>query len=70
MSRYAARRGLTANSVIAVREREVAVEGCAVAEYEMVWRERIEPLHDLILEALLDNVEAAAVFGQTANTGR
>jgi hypothetical protein len=35
------------------------VEGCAVGEYETIWRERIEPLHDLIREALLDNVEAA-----------
>jgi hypothetical protein len=36
------------------------VEGCAVGKYEAIWRDRIEPLHDLILEALLDNVEAAA----------
>ena len=36
------------------------IEGCAVGKYEAIWRERIEPLHDLILEALLDNVEAAA----------
>jgi hypothetical protein len=35
------------------------IEGCAVGKYEAIWRERIEPLHDLILEALLDNVEAA-----------
>jgi hypothetical protein len=36
------------------------LEGCAVGTYEAIWRERIEPLHDLILEALLDNVAAAA----------
>jgi hypothetical protein len=36
------------------------LEGCAVGTYEAIWRERIEPRHDLILEALLDNVEAAA----------
>ena len=36
------------------------VEGHADGKYEAIWRERIEPLHDLILEALLDNVEAAA----------
>ena len=36
------------------------VEGHAGGKYETIWRERIEPLHDLILEALLDNVEAAA----------
>jgi hypothetical protein len=35
------------------------VEGCAVGRYEAIWCERIEPLHDRILEALLDNVEAA-----------
>jgi hypothetical protein len=39
------------------------VEGCAAGTYERIWRERIEPLHDLILEALLDNVEAATVSG-------
>src|SRR5215470_5901200 len=36
------------------------VEGSAAGRYEAIWRERIEPLHDLILEALLDNVDAAA----------
>jgi hypothetical protein len=35
------------------------VEGCAVGKYEAIWYERIEPLHHRILEALLDNVEAA-----------
>jgi hypothetical protein len=35
------------------------VEGRADGKYEAIWRERIEPLHDRILEALLDNVEAA-----------
>jgi hypothetical protein len=35
------------------------VEGRAVGKYEAIWREQIEPLHGLILEALLDNVEAA-----------
>jgi hypothetical protein len=39
------------------------VEGSAAGRYEAIWRERIEPLHDLILEALLDNVESAAVAG-------
>jgi hypothetical protein len=39
------------------------VEGCAAGKYETIWRERIEPLHDLILEALLDNVEAAVASG-------
>ena len=35
------------------------IEGSAAGKYETIWRERIEPLHDLILEALLDNVQAA-----------
>jgi hypothetical protein len=37
------------------------IEGSAAGRYEAIWRERVEPLHDRILEALLDNVEAAAV---------
>jgi hypothetical protein len=36
------------------------IDGCAAGKYEAIWRDRIEPLHDRILEALLDNVEAAA----------
>ena len=39
------------------------LEGRAAGKYEAIWRERIGPLHDLILEALLDNVEAAAASG-------
>ena len=39
------------------------IEGCASGKYEAIWRERVEPLHDLILEALLDNVEAAVASG-------
>jgi hypothetical protein len=39
------------------------LEGCAAGKYEAIWCERIEPLHDLILEALLDNVEAAVASG-------
>jgi hypothetical protein len=35
------------------------IEGSATGKYEMIWRERIEPFHDLILEALLDNIQAA-----------
>ena len=35
------------------------LEGWAVGNYEAIWCERIEPLHDLVLEALLDNVESA-----------
>jgi hypothetical protein len=39
------------------------VEGCAVGKYVAIWCERIEPLHDLILKALLDNVETALASG-------
>jgi hypothetical protein len=39
------------------------IEGCAAGKYEAIWCERIEPLHDRILEALLDNVEAAVASG-------
>jgi hypothetical protein len=39
------------------------LEGCAAGQYEAIWRERIGPLHDLILEAILDNIEAAAASG-------
>lgn len=36
------------------------VDGEASGDYEAIWRERIEPQHDRILEAMLDNIEAAA----------
>ncbi len=39
------------------------IEGRAAGKYEAIWCERIEPLHDRILEALLDNIEAAAASG-------
>ena len=39
------------------------IEGCAAGKYEAIWQERIEPLHDRVLEALLDNVEAAVASG-------
>src|SRR5262245_48139292 len=35
------------------------IVGEAVGEYEEIWRYRIEPAHDHILEAVLDNIEAA-----------
>jgi hypothetical protein len=35
------------------------IVGEAVGAYESIWHERIEPSHDLILEAVLDNIEAA-----------
>jgi hypothetical protein len=39
------------------------VDGCVTGKYEVIWRERIEPLHDLILEALFDKVKAAVTSG-------
>jgi hypothetical protein len=39
------------------------VEGHAAGKYEAIWRDRIEPIHDLIMEGLLDNVETAVASG-------
>jgi hypothetical protein len=36
------------------------IEGHARGKYAAIWSEKIEPLHNLILEALLDNVEASS----------
>ena len=33
--------------------------GEAVGEYETIWRQRIAPAHDRVLDALLDKIEAA-----------
>lgn len=33
------------------------IDGEAFGEYEAIWRDRIEPGHNLVLEALLDNVQ-------------
>ena len=35
------------------------VEGYADGRYEAIWRDRIEPGHDVVLEALFDHVQAA-----------
>jgi hypothetical protein len=35
------------------------VAGEALGDYEAIWRERISPVHDRVIEALFDNVEAA-----------
>jgi len=40
------------------------VEGYAAGKYEAIWCDRIEPLHDLVMEGLLDNVEAAVASGR------
>jgi hypothetical protein len=45
------------------------IEGEAVGEFEAIWREQIEPMHDLVLEALLDNVEAAVACADRASGG-
>jgi hypothetical protein len=34
-----------------------SINGEAFGEYEAIWHGRIEPLHNLVLEALLDNVQ-------------
>jgi ketosteroid isomerase-like protein len=46
------------------------VEGEAVGACEAVWREQIEPSHDLVLEALLDKVEAAVACDDAVDGGR
>ncbi len=40
------------------------VAGEAVGDYQTIWRDRIEPLHDRILEALLDNLATGAAVGE------
>ena len=35
------------------------IDGWAFGAYVAIWTDKIEPRHDLIIEALLDNVEAA-----------
>jgi hypothetical protein len=58
--------GLRAEHWFEVHEAETGtllrhtVEGSASGPAEMLWLERIAPVHDTVLEALLDNVEAAA----------
>jgi hypothetical protein len=34
------------------------IEGEAIGEFEGVWRDRIQPLHDKLMEALFDRIEA------------
>jgi hypothetical protein len=36
------------------------VEGTATGPFETIWAEQIEPRHNQILEAILDNVQSAA----------
>jgi hypothetical protein len=36
------------------------IEGTATGPFETIWAERIEPRHNQILEAILDNVQSAA----------
>ena len=42
------------------------IEGTTTGKYEAIWTKRIEPGHDMIMEALLDNVQAAAAGGPAA----
>ena len=35
------------------------IDGEASGDWEAVWRDRIEPAHDIVLEGLLDTAEAA-----------
>jgi len=42
------------------------IDGEALGEYEEIWRERIEPGHDRVIEALFDKIEATIQIG----TGR
>jgi hypothetical protein len=46
------------------------IDGEAFGEYEAIWRERIEPLHNLVLEALLDNVQQIAERASSAGEAR
>jgi hypothetical protein len=39
------------------------IDGSVTGKYEAIWSERIGPLHDLIMEALLDNVQATVASG-------
>jgi hypothetical protein len=43
------------------------IDGEAFGEYEAIWRDRIEPGHNLVLEALLDNVQH--VVERASSTG-
>ena len=46
------------------------IDGEAFGEYEAIWRERIEPLHNLVLEALLDKVQQIAERASSAGEAR
>jgi hypothetical protein len=48
------------DSVAAARPVSHTIAGEAIGGYEATWRTRIEPAHDLILEAVLDHIQAAA----------
>jgi len=39
------------------------IDGEALGEYEEIWRERIEPGHDRVIEALFDKIEATIQIG-------
>jgi hypothetical protein len=35
------------------------IQGEALGDYEAIWRDRIEPAHNIIFEAVLDNIDTA-----------
>jgi hypothetical protein len=45
------------------------IDGEAFGEYEAIWRDRIAPLHDMVLEALLDNVQQIVERARRAGEG-
>jgi hypothetical protein len=53
-------RELKAGDAMVVRH---IVEGRVAMSHAALWREQIEPLDDLVLEAPLDNVAAAVASG-------
>jgi hypothetical protein len=40
-----------------------SVQGHAAGKYEAIWSEQLQPLHDRIVEALFDNIDAAVASG-------
>jgi hypothetical protein len=46
------------------------IDGEASGAYEAIWRDRIEPTHDLVLEALLDNVGRIVAAEHPGASGR
>jgi hypothetical protein len=45
------------------------IDGEATGDYEAIWRERIEPVHHLVLESMLDNVGRIVAAERAGSTG-